>query len=180
MAILNAERIESGRSRNANVVDDSVSDTPKGSFPKTAHLLKHSDFQRVYQQGRRHFSGNMTVFYLRTQAEAAPEPNEVGTAEDLCARADGRVRIGFTVSKALGGSVERNRMRRRTREAVRHHLLMLNGMNDTVDVVINPKKSLLVAEFPQISQEIERAFRVIRQNCEAAERKNGKQEARRR
>ena len=46
---------------------------------------------------------------------------------------------------------------------------MLKDMSDAVDVVINPKKSLLVAEFPQISQEIERAFRVIRQNCEAAE-----------
>jgi ribonuclease P protein component len=178
MAILKLERAESGRNRNANAVDDSVSDTPKGRFPKTAHLLKHSDFQRVYQQGRRHFSGNMTVFYLRTQVEAAPEPNEAGTAKDLCARADGNTRIGFTVSKALGGSVERNRMRRRTREAVRHHLYMLKNMSDAVDVVINPKKSLLAAEFPQISQEVERAFRVIRQNCEAAKKKSEKQETR--
>ena len=49
-----------------------------------------------------------------------------------------------------------------------------------MDVVINPKKSLLTAEFPQISQEVERAFRVIRQNCEGAEKKSGRQEARRR
>jgi ribonuclease P protein component len=161
-------------------VDDSVSDTPKGSFPKTAHLLKHSDFQRVYQQGRRHFSGNMTVFYLRTQSEAGPAPNEAGTAAELCARAGGGVRVGFTVSKALGGSVERNRMRRRTREAVRHHLRMLQGMSEAVDVVINPKKSLLMVEFALISQEIERAFRVIRKHCEAVEGKGGKQEARQR
>jgi|GEM_PF-555356 ribonuclease P protein component len=180
MAILKAERMENERTRNANAVDDSVSNTPKGCFPKTAHLLKHSDFQRVYQQGRRHFSGNMTVFYLRANTEAAPAPNEAGTAEELCVQVDGRVRIGFTVSKALGGSVERNRMRRRTREAVRHHLFMLNGMSDAVDVVINPKKKLLVTEFPQISQEIERAFRVIRQNCEGPEKKSGKQEARQR
>jgi ribonuclease P protein component len=179
MAVLKPERAEIGRSRNANAVDDSVRDTPKGSFPKTAHLLKHSDFERVYRQGRRHFSGNMTVFYLRTQAEAAPAPSEDGTVKDVCGRKDGGVRIGFTVSKALGGSVERNRMRRRTREAVRHHLCMLKNMSDTVDVVINPKKSLLVADFPQVSQEIERAFRVIRQNCEAADKKTGKQETRR-
>ncbi len=171
---------------NANAVDDSVSDTPKGSFPKTAHLLKHSDFQRVYQQGRRHFSGNMTVFYLRAQIDAAPEPNVAGTAEPSCAQAVGRVRIGFTVSKALGGSVERNRMRRRTREAVRRHLPMLQEISDAVDVVINPKKSLLGMEFPQISQEIERAFRVIRQHCQsdrrekAADKKGGKREARQR
>jgi ribonuclease P protein component len=149
-------------------VDDSVSGTPNCSFPKSAHLRKHSDFQKVYQQGRRHFSGNMTVFYLRTDAVAAPVPNGAGAATEPCARDEGRVRIGFTVSKALGGSVERNRMRRRTREAVRHHLLMLNGVSGAVDVVINPKKSLLAAEFPQISQEIERAFTVIRRACEGS------------
>jgi ribonuclease P protein component len=131
----------------------------------------------------------MTVFYLRAQTEAVPEPNGAGTAKRLCAPVVGRVRIGFTVSKALGGSVERNRMRRRTREAVRRHLDMLDGINDAVDVVINPKKSLLAAEFEQISLEIERAFRVIRQQCQsagrvaaaskAAETKSGKQEARR-
>ena len=178
MAILKPAQAASGRSRNANAVDDSVSDTPKGSFPKTAHLLRHADFQKVYQDGRRHFSGNMTVFYLRCKAEAASESNEAGGAKDLRAQVEGRVRIGFTVSKALGGSVERNRMRRRTREAVRNHLYMLKDMRDALDVVINPKKSLLAAEFAQVSQEIERAFRVIRQNCEAPEKKHGKPEAR--
>ena len=167
MAILKLEQAERGTNRNANAVDDRVSDTPKGSFPKTAHLLKHSDFQKVYEQGRRHFSGNMTVFYLRSQTEAAPGPDKAGGAKELCSQAAGGVRVGFTVSRALGGSVERNRMRRRSREAVRHHLFMLKDMVSGVDVVINPKKSLLVAEFAQISQEIERAFRVIRQNCDA-------------
>ena len=145
-------------------------------FPRAARLLKHSDFERVYKQGRRHFSSHMTVFYLRTQAGAAPESNKAGAPKALRARGDG-VRIGFTVSKALGGSVERNRMRRRTREAVRHSLRMLEGMSGTVDVVINPKKSLLLAEFSQISLEIERAFRVIRQNYDSAVR-NAKQGAR--
>jgi ribonuclease P protein component len=180
MATLKAEMAERGRIRNANALDDSVSDTPKGSFPKSAHLLKHPDFQRVYQQGRRHFSGNMTVFYLRTEVAVVPEPNKAGTAGALRAPIDGRVRVGFTVSKALGGSVERNRMRRRTREAVRHHLRMLQGVSGTVDVVINPKKSSLLADFASISQEIERAFRVIRQGCLAPEAKREKRETRRR
>lgn len=180
MALRKAEQADNESSRNANAVNASVSDTPKGSFPKTAHLLKHADFERVYQQGRRHFSGNMTVFYLRTQSEAAPAPRLAGTDRESCAQEGGRVRIGFTVSRALGGSVDRNRMRRRTREAVRHHLRMLQSMSACVDVVINPKKSLLVAEFPQISLEIERAFRVIRQNCETAGKKIEKQETGRR
>jgi ribonuclease P protein component len=101
-------------------------------------LLKHSDFDRVYKQGRRHFSPHMTVFYLR-QAEGEP-------------------RIGFTVGRLLGGAVERNRIRRRLREAVR---LRRAALKDAVDVVINPKKSVLTADFPVVLEEVSRAFDVI-------------------
>src|SRR6202140_4326396 len=38
-------------------------------FPRTARLLRHADFERVYKQGRRHFSANLTVFYW-------PRPNQ--------------------------------------------------------------------------------------------------------
>jgi ribonuclease P protein component len=67
-------------------------------------------------------------------------------------------RIGFTVGRVLGGSVERNRIRRRMREAVRLNLDLLGA---PVDVVINPKKAALTAEFPRIVQEVQRAFAVI-------------------
>lgn len=107
-------------------------------FPRTARLLKHSDFDRVYKQGRRHFSPHMTVFYLR--------------------RAEGGARIGFTVGRVLGGAVARNRIRRRMREAVRLQRSRLGGL---VDVVINPKKSVLTAAFPVLMEEVSRAFDVI-------------------
>jgi ribonuclease P protein component len=113
-------------------------------FPRSIRLLRHADFERVYQQGRRHFSAHMTVFYLR--------------------RDGGKVlRVGFTVSRALGGAVERNRMKRRLREAIR---LRLPEVFAAVDIVINPKKSLLTAEFERILDEVTRAFQVIRQQME--------------
>ena len=70
------------------------------------------------------------------------------------------MRVGFTVGKALGGAVIRNRMKRRLREAVR-----LEGLrtNVAVDVVINPKKTLLMAEFSDLRKEVSRAFQVIEQ-----------------
>ena len=107
-------------------------------FPRTARLLKHSDFDRVYKQGRRHFSSHMTVFYLR--------------------QAEGGARIGFTVGRVLGGAVARNRIKRRLREAVRLERSRLKG---AVDVVVNPKKSVLTAEFPVLIEEIHRAFELI-------------------
>jgi ribonuclease P protein component len=116
-------------------------------FPKHRRLLRHADFERVYKQGRRHFASHMTVFYLRREAE--PEPPGP--------------RIGFTVGKVLGGAVQRNRMKRRLREAVR-----LNGFSPqlNVDVVINPKKSVLNADFSILQSEMAKAFQVIERSVE--------------
>ena len=111
---------------------------PGGKFPRHMRLLRHADFERVYQQGRRHFAAHMTVFYLP--------------------RTEGASRVGFTVGRALGGAVERNRMKRRLREAVRRSL---SPLPMTTDIVINPKKSLLKAEFGDLLEEIARAFQVI-------------------
>ena len=119
-------------------------------FPRSARLLKHSDFDRVYKQGRRHFSSHMTVFYVR-QAEGA---SSQGALPEKGAR------IGFTVGKVLGGAVERNRIKRRLREAVRLRRALLKGAG-AVDVVINPKKSVLTLEFSVVLEEVGRALDVI-------------------
>ncbi len=113
-------------------------------FPHARHLLRRVDFDRVYQQGQRHFSGHMTVFYVR------------GTA--------GWARVGFTVGRALGGAVERNRIRRRLREAVR---LRLARLAVPVDVVIHPRKSALQADFAALLDDVERAFHAIAQRAGA-------------
>ena len=110
--------------------------------PRSERLLRHADFERVYKLGKRHFGAHMTVFYL------AQEPPQ-------------RIRVGFTVSKALGGAVVRNRMRRRLREAVR-----LTSRNEiAADVVINPKKSLLQADFKEIQQDVKKAFEIVKRKC---------------
>ena len=117
---------------------------PEARFPKQRRLLRHADFERVYKLGRRHFAAHMTVFYLRRGAD------------------DGDVRqglrVGFTVGKVLGGSVQRNRMKRRLREAVR-----ISGFPPEVsaDVVINPKRTLLGADFDEVRNEVAKAFQVI-------------------
>jgi ribonuclease P protein component len=81
----------------------------------------------------------MTVFYL--------------------ARSNGEgLRIGFTVGRVLGPAVDRNRIKRRLREAVR---LNRPAQSAAVDVVINPKKTLLKAGFDEIQQEMVRAFQIV-------------------
>ena len=127
-----------------------MSGVSRAKFPKSAHLLKHADFRRVYENGKRHFSGNLTAFYLGRSEEMKAAP----------------VRIGFTVSRALGGSVDRNRIRRRTREAVRSHMDQLAGIAEPVDIVFNPKKSVLKIDFSVLSEEVAKALQVVRKNME--------------
>jgi ribonuclease P protein component len=146
-------------------IGSAVSDTPKGIFPKSAHLLKHADFRRVYENGKRHFSGNLTVFYLHRTSVAPENTNSLRVGLPLAEREGAR--IGFTVSRALGDAVKRNRIRRRTREAVRQHYSLLAG--EAVDVVINPRKSVLKADFAVLSEEVARALAVVRQ---ARQRRN--------
>jgi ribonuclease P protein component len=119
----------------------------KARFPRTARLLRHADFERVYKQGRRHFSASMTVFYCPRIDQGAAS------------------RVGFTVGRALGGAVVRNGMKRRLREAVRLAGPLSCGVG--ADVVINPKKSLLKTDFADVLTEVKRAIAVIEQKLAA-------------
>jgi ribonuclease P protein component len=101
--------------------------------------LRHADFEQVYKRGQRHFSAHMTVFYLRRSEANGP-------------------RIGLTVGRALGGAVTRNRIKRRLREAIR---LSLPVTGPAADVVINPKKAMLGAEFQDLLAEVSTAFATI-------------------
>jgi len=126
--------------------------TSKAAFPRSGRLLRHADFERVYKLGRRHFSPSMTLFYLaRPSGDAAPP-------------AGSGLRVGFTVGRALGGAVERNRIKRRMREAVR---LSRPSVRLNADVVINPKKVVLRAEFETILNEVRQAFVVLERKLSA-------------
>ncbi len=127
---------------NVHSVRQAVNDAPKpGSrkFPRSSRLLKHADFQAVYQQGKKHFSGNVTVYYRERGDQAGP-------------------RVGFTVGKVLGGAVQRNRIRRRMRAAVQRRLAQLAR---SLDVVLHPRKSVLDLEFAKLDAEVEQVFAVL-------------------
>jgi ribonuclease P protein component len=125
--------------------------------------LRHADFERVYKEGKRHFSATITVFYLarrdgKTDLSAnsragVPVPHKLPVPYGL--------RVGFTVGRVLGGAVQRNRMKRRLREAVR---LTRPATGIAADVVINPKKALLAADFKDVVKEVGRAFETIERN----------------
>lgn len=60
-------------------------------------LKKEKDFNRVFKEGKRLFSGSLTLVYL---------PSD-------------ELKVGFAVGKKHGGSVVRNRIKRLLRESFR-------------------------------------------------------------
>lgn len=97
----------------------------------------------------------MTVFY-RGCEEPAPSDQRPASGQGP--------RIGFTVGRVLGGAVDRNRIKRRMRAAVRANLAALTA---NVDVVFNPKKSARNVDFVVLLDEVARAFSVIQGKCGA-------------
>jgi|SRR5215469_7968542 len=124
------------------------------AFPKSRRLLRHADFQRVYEGGRRQFTGNMTVFFLRRTISAHTDAS------------NDSLRVGFTVGRALGGAVERNRLKRRMREAVR---TAWPAVEAPVDVVIHPRKSVQQMPFADVVSEMARALQLALQRARGAQ-----------
>lgn len=65
-------------------------------------------------------------------------------------------RLGFTVSRKVGNAVERNRVRRRLREAVR--LSAGEGLRSGHDYVLVGRRAALTLPFARIRQELEQAI----------------------
>jgi ribonuclease P protein component len=66
-------------------------------------------------------------------------------------------RVGFTVTKKAGNAVERNRIRRRLREALRVHAA--DDMAQGSDYVIVGRREVLAAPFGRLKAELSRRIR---------------------
>jgi ribonuclease P protein component len=106
------------------------------SFPKSARILRSVDFRKVYDNGFRVSTPHFAAFCL-------------------CRPEAGGPRIGFTVPRAIGKAVVRNRLKRRLREAVR---LELHLLEPSWNIVINPRRSGLEAPFETLLRDVERLF----------------------
>jgi ribonuclease P protein component len=71
----------------------------------------------------------------------------------------GAVRVGFTVSRQVGNAVERNRVRRRLREAAR--LKSETAFAPGYDYVLIGRRNALTCPFSDIARELDGALRRI-------------------
>ena len=99
--------------------------------------MRKAEFDAVYRNGKRRSSSHFTVFL---KANDLPQS-----------------RFGFSIKRALGGAVVRNRMRRRLREMVRLHREEISA---GWDFVIHPKANVASAEFAALAKDLVRLLKV--------------------
>ncbi len=117
----------------------------------TYRLRKHADYQLVYKRGRKQFAKNIAYFYA-----VRPADRRSATAG---------ARVGLTVPKALGKAVDRNRIKRRLRVAVRRNLELLSA---PLDVVLHPRRVVMEMEFAALEREVAIIFRAVQAASERA------------
>jgi len=100
----------------------------------SGRLSRSDDFNRVYRAGRSVANRYLVLYYFERSGSS---PGRVDLATGP--------RVGFSVSKRLGGAVDRNRIKRVLREAFRIHRDSLEGDMDIVLIARTPIVELLDA-----------------------------------
>ena len=122
-----------------------------------ARLRRHADYQRAYAASRKRQSSSMSWFLARQQSAYAGAALPAGP------------RVGLTAGKVLGKAHERNRIKRRMREALRRHVELLP---EGFDLILHPRRIVMTLEFTKLEAEIVRILHQAR-----AEARNTSQEA---
>ena len=119
-------------------------------LPKGARLLRRTEFLSVKQQGNSFADGPLAASFVAREASLVRAGSPPAVA-----------RVGLTVSSKVGGSVVRNQVKRRLREAVRHEL---SGL-PPVDLVLVARSSSVAASVEEFRAWLRRASARMRKGA---------------
>jgi ribonuclease P protein component len=98
---------------------------PSPRRPRRGRLSRSAEFERAYRQGRSHGNRHLVVYTF-------PRDSEAGAA----------ARLGLSVSRKVGGAVDRNRVKRLLREAFDAETDVVPAGHDVVVVARPPAREL--------------------------------------
>lgn len=96
-------------------------------------MLRTAEFRKIYDNGVRLSTPLIAAFLLPREPE---EGKSAGA------------RLGLTVPRAIGGAVDRNRIKRRLRDIFR----LRRDSFGNCDIVLNPRKTILKASIADIER----------------------------
>ncbi len=102
---------------------------------KTVPIKKNHEFHRAYHRGKSFATHTVVAYALRNR--------------------NGINQLGLTVSKKIGGAVQRNRAKRMMREAYR---FLENRVKGGLDVVIVARTRCVYAPLVEIQKDLEQAL----------------------
>ncbi|SHE63539.1 ribonuclease P protein component [Streptoalloteichus hindustanus] len=132
-------------------------------LPAAARLTRGQDFALVVRRGRRAGRARLVVHAVLGGAgspERGRRPGPHGADETSPTRErQGPARVGFVVSKSVGGSVVRHAVQRRLRHVVRDRLAALPADLDLVVRALPPAAEATSAE---LAADLDAALRRLR------------------
>ena len=113
-------------------------------LPSAQRLADSDTFRLAVRSGRRAGSPTLVVHLL-------VDPDEsIGPAQ-----------VGFTVSKAVGNAVARNRVKRRLRHLTREHLPLLEGLTGRAALVVRALPAATEATYAQLGADLTRSLKRV-------------------
>lgn len=100
---------------------------------KKIYTLKNTrEFNKVYKEGKNYWNRNLILYILK---------NDLGYN-----------RVGYSITKKIGNSVTRNKIRRRMKEIYR---LDLQNLEEGYDLVFIPKRNVVDISFWELKSAME-------------------------
>lgn len=119
---------------------------------KILRIKKSTEFQNIGKKGKKFHAKTLLLISLPTPEFYLQDKLKGKNAADF-------IRLGFTVSKAVGNAVARNLAKRRLREAVKN-IALTHGKNHH-DYVIIAKRDIANVDYSNIVSDLSFCFRKI-------------------